>query len=95
MKPTPKIIKDMRRLAPETTIVQFKLETGLKRVELVERAWTSLQNNRSDWVVANDLKDMRGGGYSGVLIDREKNTTPIASRRELMERLAGIAKMAV
>ena len=81
---TAKLIKLIRRLAKQSYLVQFKLET--KKNGLVEKAFRSLQENQSDLVVANCLQDIKLG-YKAFLIDRDKKIIPVSSRRELSSLL--------
>lgn len=90
LKPTAKIIKDIRQFMPKGNLIQFKLEVGLSQNELIDVAYSSLQNNNSDYVVANDLSDMKDGCYRGTLIDRDKNKSPIFSRESLVEKIIEI-----
>lgn len=78
--PTEKIIKLIRKLAPRSCLIQFKLETNKKG--LIKKAYRSLKENRSDFVVANALEDLRLG-YRASLIDKNRRVTPIASRKAL------------
>lgn len=90
LKPTVKIIKDIREFMPEGNLIQFKLEVGLSQSDLVDVAYSSLKNNSSDYVVANDLSDMRDGCYRGTLIDSQKNCSPIFSRNNLVKKIVEI-----
>lgn len=90
LKPTVKIIKDIRKLMPGGNLIQFKLEVGLSRQDLIDVAYSSLKGNKSDYVVANDLSDMKDGGYRGTLIDKEKKLSPIASKEELVKKIIEI-----
>jgi len=90
LKPTPKIIREIRVLRPDIYLIQFKLEVGKPREELIEIAYHSLLKNKSDIVVANDLEDMRGLSYKAYLIDKNKNVEVIRSRKELVQRLSRI-----
>lgn len=90
LKPTPKIIKDIRLKAPDTNLIQFKLEVGLSKNELIDVAYTSLKSNKSDFVVANDLSDMKDGCYKGILIAKDKSMIDIKSKRDLVNKLSEI-----
>ncbi len=52
---TPKVIKLIRRMAPDAFLVSFKLEVNCTEEELIRIAHESLQRNGSQLVVANDL----------------------------------------
>ncbi|MBU2250672.1 MAG: phosphopantothenoylcysteine decarboxylase, partial [Candidatus Omnitrophica bacterium] len=64
--PAEKIIVKIRKLAPKSTLIQFKLEASRK--QLIDKAYQSLRKSKSDFVVANSLEDMRLG-YKAFLID--------------------------
>jgi phosphopantothenoylcysteine decarboxylase/phosphopantothenate--cysteine ligase len=55
LKPTPKLIEEVRRLKPDITIVAFKAETGLTDQELVEKAYMRLTSSGADLIVANNV----------------------------------------
>jgi phosphopantothenoylcysteine synthetase/decarboxylase len=82
--PTEKIIRKIRRLAPNSLLIQFKLEAY--RRGLVDEAYRSLVHNKSSFVVANALQDLKTG-YKGFLIDRDRNVIPVNSRAALARLL--------
>ncbi|MFH1505140.1 MAG: phosphopantothenoylcysteine decarboxylase [Candidatus Omnitrophota bacterium] len=77
--PAEKIIKQIRKLARRSVLIQFKLEA--KRKGLCEKAYESLRENKSDYVVANALEDLRR--YKAFIIDKDKNITIINSKKNL------------
>lgn len=78
--PTEKIIKKVRNLAPNSLLIQFKLE--LHRNGLINRAYHSLVSNKSSFVIANALEDLERG-YKAFLVDRDRNVVPIRSQASL------------
>jgi phosphopantothenoylcysteine decarboxylase/phosphopantothenate--cysteine ligase len=82
--PTEKVIKRIRKLSPKSTFIQFKLE--IKRENLLEKAYRSLKENESDFVVANALKDLKLR-YQAFFIDKNKNIIPIKSKKFLFDLL--------
>ncbi|MFO8052495.1 MAG: phosphopantothenoylcysteine decarboxylase [Candidatus Omnitrophota bacterium] len=82
--PAPKIIKTIRRLAKDSVLIQFKLE--VKKRGIIDKAYHSLKENGSDYVVANALEDLKTG-YKAILIDRNKNLTKINSKSTLTEKI--------
>jgi phosphopantothenoylcysteine decarboxylase/phosphopantothenate--cysteine ligase len=81
LKPTQKIIKLMRALDPEALLIQFKLEKSAKG--LIDKAYTSLKANDSDFVVANALEDID----KKYLISREKNIVKADGTAQLARNL--------
>ena len=82
--PTEKIIKRIRAKAPNSLLIQFKLEP--KQRGIINKAYKSLRENRSDFVVANALEDMQTG-YKGFLINRDKKVISLGSRNSLLAAL--------
>ena len=92
LRPAPKIIKDIRRERNDIFLVQFKLEVGKKRKDLINVACNSLVKNNADLVVANDLEDFKGLSYRGYIIDKNKNVAIVRTRKGLAHKLIEILK---
>ncbi len=84
LRPAQKLIKTIRRLAPNARLIQFKLEA--KRSGIADKAYQSLKENKSDFVVANALEDLRLG-YKAVLVDRHKKLFSIDTQKVLVNVL--------
>ncbi|MDQ1271619.1 MAG: phosphopantothenate---cysteine ligase [Planctomycetota bacterium] len=69
----PKILKLIRKLWPRAFLISFKLEVGLSRDKLVERAYTSLIENSADLVVANNQGEIAGNKHQAYLVNSQKN----------------------
>ncbi len=82
--PAPKIIKQIRKLAKESILIQFKLE--VRKEGIIKKAYLSMKKNGSDYVVANALEELKNG-YRAVLIDPDKNTTWINSKDDLANKI--------
>ena len=83
LKPCPKIIKIIKKLQPQTFLVQFKLEVGKTTKQLIDIAYRSMLKNNADLVVANDLTNLN----TAYLIDSNKVITRVARRTELAKKL--------
>ena len=83
---TPKVIKLIRTLWPQAYLVGFKLEVGLSDGELIAKAYTSLQENRADLVVANNQNEIAGSKHYAYLINPKKE---IESRCETKQEISG------
>lgn len=53
--PTEKLIDHVKKVSPQTFLVGFKAEVGLKREELIEKAYNRLLEVNADVFVANDV----------------------------------------
>ncbi len=71
MSKTPKVINVIKKVSPETILVGFKLEVGVTKDELAERARKMMKSSKADFVFANDLRSFRMGQHAGYLLDRE------------------------
>lgn len=69
---TQKVIKLIKKLWPYAFLVGFKLEVGLSRDALIERAYTSLRENGADLVVANNQDEVTGDKHLAYLVNSEK-----------------------
>ena len=87
--PTEKVIKRIRRLASKSLLIQFKLEP--KQKGIIDKAYKSLRENRSDFVIANALEDLENG-YKGFLIDKDKKVIPLGSKNMLLFALDKIIR---
>ncbi len=69
---TPKVIKLLRTLWPQARLVSFKLETGISKEELIEKAYASLKENNADFVVANNQDEIVGEKHRAYVINARK-----------------------
>lgn len=83
--PTEKVIKRMRSLAKNSLFIQFKLES--RRKGIIKKAYNSLKENGSDFVVANALSDMKTG-YKGFLINSDEEVIFLESKNMLFKVLS-------
>lgn len=68
MKPLPKIISMVKEKLPNAVLVGFKLMVDSKETELINSAEKSCLENKCDFVVANDLKNIQAGNHIVDLI---------------------------
>lgn len=69
---TPKVIKLIRKMWPHAFFIGFKLEAGLSRDALIERAYASLIENGTDLVVANNQDEIAGNKHQAYLVNSQK-----------------------
>lgn len=84
---TPKLLATLRDRAPNTTLIGFKLLSGVTPTELVDTARRQLVSNRLDAVVANDLAELRGGRHPVWLVRPDGETRVEGPRADVAERL--------
>ena len=88
LKTTTKIIKNVRALHPELKMVGFKAETFLSDDDLLSRAKESMEKNRLDIVVANDVgKGGMGTEDNRVLIvARDGTISEVCGRKRIIAK---------
>ena len=85
LRKTPKVIKQIRTLWPHAFLIGFKLEVGVSRDELVERASASMVESGADFVVANNQNEIVGDKHRAYLINSRKE---VESRCETRQDIA-------
>ena len=81
---TPKIIARLREWYPNAVIFGFKLLENVPDYELYEAAWDLCQNNKLDFVLANDLADLRRGKTTRYLVSHKlRNSIPLDTAEEV------------
>jgi phosphopantothenoylcysteine decarboxylase/phosphopantothenate--cysteine ligase len=55
LKPTPKIIDDVKKISPKTFLVAFRAEYKLSDEDLIQSAYERLKTTKADLIAANDV----------------------------------------
>jgi phosphopantothenoylcysteine decarboxylase/phosphopantothenate--cysteine ligase len=87
LRPTPKIVDEVRRLDPSIFLVKFKLEAGRSEAELLRIAAESRARSDADLIVANDLEMMSPDRHRAYLLDRSGLVARVETTAELAGRL--------
>ena len=90
LKPTPKIIDEIRRHAPAAFLVMFKLEVKKPKKELVGAAYKGMLRSKADLVVANNLSDIYGNKHKAYIVDAYGEKAEVATKEELASTLLSI-----
>lgn len=86
LRPTPKIVDEVKSLAPDTLLVKFKLEVSRSVEELHAIARASAARSHADLVVANDLSEYHGAQHVAYILDSEQ----VLGRTETTAELADV-----
>jgi phosphopantothenoylcysteine synthetase/decarboxylase len=84
--PTPKAIRLVKDLAPQSILVGFKLEAGGRLEDLLAEALELLRAARADLVVANDLREIEAGRHTGYIVDGSGEVVAKAEGKEAIAR---------
>jgi phosphopantothenoylcysteine synthetase/decarboxylase len=86
LRPTPKIVDEVKELDPGILLVKFKLEVDRSPGELEAIARASRERSRAELIVANDLSALAPGRHPALIMDetgvlhRVENTAELAAR---------------
>ena len=92
LKPTPKIIHQIKELSPYTFLVGFKLLENVTDVTLFDVGFNLLRKNRCNLVLVNDLKRIKEGNHEGLLIYPEKVYHKLHGKEEIADGLVQAIK---
>jgi phosphopantothenoylcysteine synthetase/decarboxylase len=83
---TPKVIRVIKELQPQTVLVGFKLEVDKSKEELIQIAHRSLLANKADLVLANDLHQIEQGRHVGYIVNPNGEVEDVAEGKEEIAR---------
>lgn len=84
---TPKVISQIKQMAPEVTLVGFKLLEGVSKEELYEVASKLRQKNNADYIVANDLAKIGNGKHWAMIINEKGIVEECETKKEIAQTL--------
>jgi phosphopantothenoylcysteine decarboxylase/phosphopantothenate--cysteine ligase len=97
LKPTVKIIDDVKKVSPRTFLVAFRAEYKLPKDELIESAHRRLMEAKADLIVVNDV-GKKGAGFGTetnevFIVDVKKNVVhvPLTKKREVASKILDVA----
>ncbi len=84
---TPKVIGEIKKMAPDVTLVGFKLLEGVSKEELFDVATRLKEKNHADYIVANDLAKIGKGKHWAMIIGDHGIETECTTKKEIAEAL--------
>lgn len=98
LKPTPKIIDEVKRISPNIFLVAFRAECNLPKSKLLESGYTRMKKAKADLIVINDI-GKKGAGFDVetnevFIVDNRKKTVhvPLSSKREVARKILDVIK---
>ncbi|WP_405270864.1 phosphopantothenoylcysteine decarboxylase [Methanobrevibacter sp.] len=87
LKPTTKIIRQVKKINPDIFLVGFKAEFNISKEDIICCARKQIEQAGTDLVIANDISksDCHFGSDSNevLIVDDEVLSVPLASKREI------------
>lgn len=94
LKPTTKIIRQIKKINPDIFLVGFKAEFNITKQEMVKCARKQIEDAGTDLVVANDISKMEchfGSDNNEVLIiDDDVLEVPLSSKKQVAKTILDI-----
>ena len=91
LKPTTKIIRQIKKVNPDIFLVGFKAEFNISKDEIIRCARKQIADAGTDLVIANDIsKDNCHFGSDNnevLIVDDEVLSIPLASKREIAKSI--------
>jgi phosphopantothenoylcysteine decarboxylase/phosphopantothenate--cysteine ligase len=93
LKPTNKIIDEVKKVSPKTFLLAFRAEYDLPEKELIESAYKILLSSKADLIAANDVaKEGVGFGTDTnevFIVDKEKSVihVQLVPKREVARKI--------
>lgn len=83
LEPTIKIISLFHQLSPSTLVVGFKLLDKVPHDVLIDTAFSLLQKNHCEYVLANDAQDISGDKHIGYLVGKDKSVVRYEDKQSI------------
>lgn len=91
LKPTTKIIRQIKKINPDIFLVGFKAEFNISREDIIDCARKQIEVAGTDMVIANDISKENchfGSDNNEVLIiDDDVLSVPLASKKEIAKTI--------
>lgn len=92
LKQTPKIINLIKQISPNTHLIGFKLLDNVSEEYLIEIAKKLRDKNNCDYVISNDLQNIRNGNHKALLIDKLNNIKELNGKENIAKEISSIVK---
>ena len=84
---TPKVISQIKKMAPGVTLVGFKLLEGVSKEELYQVASKLREKNNADYIVANDLSKIGNGKHWAMILNESGIVTECNTKKQIAKAL--------
>ena len=90
LKQTPKIINLIKKISPKTNLIGFKLFENVTEEYLLTIAKQLRDKNQCEYVVANDLKNIKNGNHKAFLLDKQDNVKIMNGKLDIAMNISHI-----
>ena len=82
-----KVIQQVKKIQKDTVLVGFKLLVDVNDETLIEVGLDSLNKNKADFVVANDLTQIKGDKHRAHLLDKDGNFVTLETKQDIAQEI--------
>lgn len=90
LKKTPKVISVIKKIQPDLVLIGFKLLNDVSKEELTNAATGLLIKNDCNYVIANDLADIKRGNHKAIIFDKNSTNVEVNSKNEIADKITDI-----
>lgn len=90
LKQTPKIISTIKYKWPNVKLIGFKLLNNVPKEELINVAMASLEKNKADYIVANDLSSITKTQHTAYIVNKTGIISETPRKLDLANALKSI-----
>lgn len=87
LEKTPKIIRMFKKLQPNIVLVGFKLLVDVDEKQLFHAAYKQMNENKCDFVLANDLQNIDDKNHVGFLIGADQTSQRLHTKSEIAKAI--------
>jgi len=87
LKPTIKIVDQVKKWDPNIFLVKFKLETDISKDKLINVAYNSMLKSNADLMVANEFSKISSKYHQAYIINPEKKVETIIGKENIAKKL--------
>lgn len=92
LKQTPKVIGLIKQLSPKTHLIGFKLLENVTKKHLLAVAAKLRDKNGCDYVVANDLHDIKNGLHTAYLLKKDNTFETLHGKPDIAHVISHVIK---
>lgn len=93
LKQTPKIISTIKQKWPHVKLIGFKLLNNVSKEELINVAKASVEKNKADYIVANDLSGISKTTHKAYLVNRDGILVETQTKEDMVKTLKSLINL--
>lgn len=95
LKQTPKLISTIKQKWPRVKLIGFKLLNNVSKEELIKVAMASVDKNKADYIVANDLSGISKTTHKAYLVNSDGIVLETQTKEEMAKTLKSLINLKI